>query len=236
MFITLMYHIIDRTIDAKTAISEEAFEAQLDYLNRHNCTVLSLAQAINAIDGKRALPERSVLLTFDDGYINNVNAALPRLRARNMTAVLFTLSKYIGQTNRWDLKACYNVDHLTWSELMEWLDSDCEIGGHSHTHICLTRLGVDEMKSEILLNKRVLEDGLGIQLRAFSYPYGEFNAQVQSIVANYYEVAFATDAGGWPSERNRYMIKRLDVSPEWSIIEFGTRLETLFRELGRTHG
>ena len=66
MFLTLNYHIINRTIHDTIAISEEAFAAQLRYLHTHDYTTLSLDQAIAIVDGKQEAPPRSVLLTFDD--------------------------------------------------------------------------------------------------------------------------------------------------------------------------
>src|SRR5437660_90062 len=70
MFLTLNYHIINRTIHDTIAISEEAFAAQLRYLHTHDYTTLSLDQAIAIVDGKQEAPPRSVLLTVEDGGWN----------------------------------------------------------------------------------------------------------------------------------------------------------------------
>lgn len=235
MFVTLMYHIVDRTIRAETSISEEAFDAQLDCLDRSNYTVLSLTQAIDIVNNRQVSPDRSVLLTFDDGYATTVYSALPRLRTYGMTAALFLVSKYIGQTNWWDLRACYDTNHLAWNELTKWLDSGCEVGGHSHTHVCLTRLSEQKARQEITRNMRILKNRLGIDLKAFSYPYGEFNALVESIVADYYQIAFATDDGDWPCMKNQYAIKRIGISPTWNIAEFEDHLETLLEEANQAY-
>lgn len=227
MFTTLLYHIIDRTICDKIAISEEAFEAQLRYLSTEGYTVLSLAQALDILDGKRAAVPRSVLLTFDDGYADNLHVALPRLRAYGMPATLFVISAFVGQTNRWNPKACYDVNHLTWDELQTWIGEGCDIGGHTHRHLCMTRLSVQEIEEAVSVNKQVLEEQLDLKLRAFSYPYGSYNQVVQQVVSTHFEFAFAVEAGSWDAKAHRYAINRLTVNPKWSIGEFAKRLESL---------
>lgn len=227
MFTTLLYHIIDRTICDKIAISEEAFEAQLRYLHAEGYTVLSLAQACDILDGKREAIPRSVLLTFDDGYADNLHVALPLLHAYDMSATLFVISAFVGQTNRWNPKACYDVNHLRWDELQAWLEGGCDIGGHTHEHLCMTRLSGREIQDAVAVNKQVLEEQLHLKLRAFSYPYGAYNQAVQQVVRTHYEFAFAVEAGGWDAKANRYAINRLTVNPKWGIGEFAKRLESL---------
>ena len=123
MFFTLNYHIINRAISDKIAISEEAFEQQLAYLREHGYTTLSLAQAIADIDGTQKAPSRSLLLTFDDGYADNAHVALPLLQACDMRATLFVITGYIGQSNRWNTRACYDAQHMNWNDLRHWHES-----------------------------------------------------------------------------------------------------------------
>ncbi|MHB8596410.1 MAG: polysaccharide deacetylase family protein [Ktedonobacteraceae bacterium] len=225
MFVTLVYHLIDRTIDAKVAIAEEAFEAQLRHLREKNYTILSLAQAIAILNGEQEAPSRSVLLTFDDGYANNLYVALPLLQEYGMTATQFVISAHVGQTNRWNPRANYDVNHMTWDELRQWWESGCDIGGHSHEHFWMTRLSKPEMQEAVVINKLWLEKQLDLPMRAFSYPYGAYNQQVQAVVKEYYELAFAVDPERWDTPVDRFAIPRLSVQPRWSIEDFTIRLE-----------
>lgn len=227
MFVTLVYHLIDRTIDAKVAIAEEAFEAQLRYLREKNYTILSLAQAMAILNGEQEAPSRSVLLTFDDGYANNLYVALPLLQEYGMTATQFVISAHVGQTNRWNPRASYDVNHMTWDELRQWWENGCDIGGHSHEHFWMTRLNTQELQAAVVVNKHLLEEHLAIPMRAFSYPYGAYNQQVEAVVQESYELAFAVDPQRWDTPIDRLAIPRLSVQPKWRIEDFTTRLEKL---------
>lgn len=216
-FVTLGYHIVNRTIDDKIAISEELFEEHLRYLHNEGYISLSLEQAIAIVNGEMQAPPRPVLLTFDDGYMDNARVVLPLLRSYEMRATEFVISGYIGRSNRWNPKAGYDVDHMTWDDLHAWYESGCDIGGHSHWHFCMTRLSPDELEEAVRLNKGILEKGLGIQLRAFAYPYGKLNQAVESAVRQHYEVAFSVDDGTWDAQSDRYAINRLNITAEWTV-------------------
>ena len=235
MFATLNYHIINRTISDSIAIAEEAFEQQLAYLYTHSYTALSLAQAIADLDGRGEAPPRSVLLTFDDGYTDTVHAALPRLQLYGMRATLFVITGYMGQSNRWNTRACYDAQHMTWDELRYWHENGGDLGGHCHLHHCMTRLSFEELRETVEQNKRLIEKETGSVPRAFAYPYGRFNQAIIDVVRQHYELAFATDDGTWNARANRYAINRLTVSPAWTLEEFARRLRSIHLSFFNDH-
>lgn len=228
MFVTLNYHIINSTISDNIAIGEAAFEQQLAYLSEKGYTTLSLAQAIADLDGDWQAPPHSVLLTFDDGYADTSHVALRRLQAHGMRATLFVITGYLGQSNRWNTRACYDTRHMTWGELRHWHENGGDLGGHSHLHHCMTRLNHEELRETVKQNKRLLEQETSIVPRAFAYPYGRFNQEVIDVVRQYYELAFATDGGAWDARANRYAINRLTVLPTWTIEEFAKQLRSIY--------
>jgi peptidoglycan/xylan/chitin deacetylase (PgdA/CDA1 family) len=228
MFTTLVYHIVNKRIDSKISISENVFKKQLELLlDRYR--ILTLSDAINTIYKKENSTDQSILITFDDGYTDNVQIALPILCDLKIPASLFIITKYIGQLNRWNPGARYDVKHVTWDEIHKWVNSGNEVGGHSHSHICMTRLSENEIGSEILNNKKCLEKNLHLEIKAFSYPYGEFNKKVKRIVSKNYMIAFSTDEGISPTFRNRYSIKRLVVDPKWDLHNFDEKIEESFK-------
>jgi peptidoglycan/xylan/chitin deacetylase (PgdA/CDA1 family) len=228
MFLTLCYHIIDRTTHDDIAITEEAFEAQLAYLHEHGYCILSLDQAIDDAAGRRAAPPRAVLLTFDDGYIDSARTALPLLQRYGMRATLFVITGYVGQNNRWNARACYDKEHMSWDDLRAWMGGGCAIGGHSHQHLCMTRLSKEELEEMVQVDKRLLEERLQVVPRAFAYPYGRYNQVVREVVSQHYEIAFAVEKGSWDVRADRYAINRIMVLPSWSVEEFGERVKWHF--------
>ena len=228
MFVTLLYHIIHNTVRDKIAIPQGAFEAQLCYLRENGYTVLSLSEAIAILNHQQSAPPHAVLLTFDDGYADNLTVALPLLQRYGMVATVFVISAYVGHNNRWNPKACYDVNHMTWDELHLWQQAGCTIGGHTHTHQCMTRLSITELYNEVVRNKCLLEAQLQIPIRAFSYPYGAYNPMAQQTVSIHYEVAFAVDNGDAPSPLHRHTLHRLTVSPKWDMTAFAHHLERAF--------
>ena len=228
MFVTLSYHIINRAIADKIAISEAAFEQQLAYLREHGYHTLSLAQAIADSDGLQKAPPRSLLLTFDDGYADNTRVALPLLQTYDMRATLFVITGYMGQSNRWNTRACYDAQHMSWNDLRHWHQRGGDIGGHSHLHHCMTRLDHDELEETVRLNKRMIEKETGVVPRAFAYPYGRFNQAVIDVVRQHFEIAFATNGGKWDASSHRYAINRLTIFPAWTIEEFALQLHARY--------
>lgn len=224
MFVTLMYHLVDDTIEDSIALSRRAFGEQMQFLQNEGYRSLTIEEASAIAQNAVPAPPRAVLITFDDGYNDNVTHALPILARHGLCATNFVISAYIGRTNRWNPKACYDAYHLDWAGLRTWLAAGCDIGGHSHEHLCLTRLSEAEVRQAVRTNKELLEGELGRQLVAFSYPYGMYNALAKQIVAEAYAIAFSDTAGTWSPGTDRHAINRIGVRPEWHIQEFARRL------------
>ena len=121
MFVTLMYHIVDRRIWSQIAVSEEAFEAQLAHLRSEGYPVLTLPEVVRIVSGATPPPQRGVFLTFDDGYADNLSAALPRLRHYGAEATMFVPTEYVGRRDAWNAGSDDGLRYLDWHELESWL-------------------------------------------------------------------------------------------------------------------
>jgi len=229
MFVTLMYHLVNDEISDSIAVSRRAFEEQMRCLHDEGYHCLTIDEASAAAQSISPAPPCSVLITFDDGYADNVEHALPILTRYGLRATLFVISATIGQRNRWNPKACYDTWHLDWKGLRTWLAAGCDSGGHTHEHLCMTRLSEDEVRHTVRVNKEILEHGLGRTLVGFSYPYGMYNALAQRVVAESYSIAFSDTAGVWSPAADRYAINRIGVRPEWGVKEFRKRIELTAR-------
>jgi peptidoglycan/xylan/chitin deacetylase (PgdA/CDA1 family) len=235
MFVTLLYHIVDRRIDEGIAISEDAFGDQLEHLRAEGYSVLTLADVLRVVSGE-APPERAVFLTFDDGYADNLHLALPRLREQGMEATLFVPTAYVGANNGWNARARQEVRHLDWRELEQWLEGGGQVGAHTHDHRSVFEMPPGDFGTSLDVNRRLLEDRLGIDVVAFAYPYGVTTIAARDEVARRFDVAWVVEGGTWGPRRDRFQLNRHFVGEYRSVRDFGRELEDLFDYLatGRT--
>jgi peptidoglycan/xylan/chitin deacetylase (PgdA/CDA1 family) len=142
-------------------------------------------------------PERNVFLTFDDGFRDVFEHALPILREHGFRAMLFLVADLIGKTNEWQQRAGDVVEPLMdEAQIREWLAAGHEIGSHTRTHPHLTRLPPEEAREEIVASKKKLEDRFGVAVEHFCYPYGDWNPAVRDLVAAAgYRSACTTEPG-----------------------------------------
>jgi peptidoglycan/xylan/chitin deacetylase (PgdA/CDA1 family) len=225
MFITLMYHSVDDSQRSIIAIPARTFEAHLRLLREEGYTVLSSQQALAVIAGTWVAPPRSVFLTFDDAYQDNVEVALPILQQHQMSAMLFVPSAHIGADNRWHPGAHQDTRHLTWEGLRQWQQGGGEIGAHTHEHYSVLRMSEAELRYSFQTNNTLLEQELGVQPTTFAYPYGMYNEMALRVVNEFYQMAFSVEEGNWNPLWNRHTIKRISITPMMTLTQFSARLE-----------
>lgn len=138
-------------------------------------------------------------ITFDDGYENNLENALPVLQRHGFTSTCYVVADLIGQVNRWDDgRNVKKVPLMDREQLLAWAAAGQEIGSHTLTHPFLNRLSEAEQVREIQLSKSKLEDlmGAGVRVDHFCYPYGAFNRySVDCVKAAGYHTATTTNRG-----------------------------------------
>jgi hypothetical protein len=117
--------------DTHLTVSPKHFAEHMDWLADQGYRTLTLSQYFQHSD---TLPERSILLTFDDGYADFAENALPILRHHHFSATLYVVTAYIGQYNEWDSRGeLPRRSLLGWKELAALSEEGFEIGSHSHT-------------------------------------------------------------------------------------------------------
>ena len=116
-----------------------------------------------------------VVVTFDDGYESVYTEALPEMITRGIPGTVFPVVGSVGGWNKWDVNlAPRPVRHLSWDQLRELTAAGFEIGSHSLTHRDLTKLGHRELVRELADSKKIIEDTIGVEVTAVSYPFGRF--------------------------------------------------------------
>lgn len=216
----LMYHSID---DASApgfrrfAVSPATFETHLRFMSENDYHTLTVSQLIEALDGRRDMPAKPVVLTFDDGFADFYESALPRLTVFDQTATLYVVSGAVGGTSTW-LAGLGEGGRpmVTWSELAEIRQAGIEIGAHTVTHAALDLLPLAKAREEIATSRRDLEDRLGVAVQSFAYPFGYQNADVRGIVKNEgYSSACAVRYAMSSTDDDRYALSRHIALDSW---------------------
>lgn len=152
------------------------FERQMEGLLAAAWPCLTLAECAAGRPG--------FCLTFDDGFCNVFEHALPALQSRGLRAIQFIVAGLIGGEDEWDHPIGEPVQRLMdETQIREWLAAGHEIGAHTMTHPRLTTLPPGRARAEIVDSKRALEDRFGRAVRHFCYPYGDYDAAVRDLVA-----------------------------------------------------
>lgn len=152
--------------------------------------------------------EKTIVITFDDGFQNAVSESTPILAECGFKAIQFLVAD--RRTNQWDIDIGYPAAPLIDdSQAREWLAAGHEIGAHTLTHPRLTRISVSEARREIFESKSRLEDRLQHPVRHFCYPYGDFDPAIQELVIEAgFETACSTEPGSNLDHPNRYGLRR----------------------------
>ncbi len=204
----LMYHRVNSTQDSTLTVSPETFAKQISWLRKKGFKFLSLDQAVQL--PKTFAWDRSVSLTFDDGFLDNYENAFPVLIQHKIPAALFVVVNWVGQK-----------DYVNWDQIRELDRSGILIGSHSLTHRWLPDIKDDsELQSEVADSKKRIEGEIGKEVRYFSYPVGGVDGRVlKKVQDSGYRNAWV--AGARPSLRlidPSYCLRRFKVTPSDSSL------------------
>ena len=163
-FPILEYHTITENpepISEVYNVTPAEFTAQLDYLQEKGYTTITLQDFMRVLHGKGTLPEKPIILTFDDGYEDNYTKMLPILEAHKMKAVVYVITNEIGKPG-----------YLTLEQIKDMQKRGIEIGSHTADHLPLNLLDNDLRLHEIRDSKIFLEWSGLETIYSFSYPNG----------------------------------------------------------------
>ena len=179
-----MYHSIQNVGKTEPMrslhVSPSSFKNQLRILKILGFRGCTVSEAINAM--KEGSSEKLVALTFDDGYQNFLQNALPSLQTFGFKATIYLLSGLIGKSNIWDHASGISPNRLLDEEEVRLcIRHGMQLGCHSHSHQSLNAEEVD-LASEITVSKRLLEEKFQVDVDSFCYPYGHFSQNVVDTV------------------------------------------------------
>jgi len=203
-----MYHYVveDSALAKKDkrVVTVKSFDRQMRFLKVNNYNVISLEELVGLIKTNSKIPNKTVVITFDDGHLDNYTNAYPILKKYNLPATMFVIVDYLSSPN-----------FITKEQIKEMSDSGLVIiGSHTLTEKYLPKIKDEAiLKKEIFESKRKLELILGKPVNCFSYPIGGFNEKIRQMVIDAgYGVAVATSPGlNYPND-DTFAIKRVRIS------------------------
>lgn len=202
---TLMYHHVQTkeaaTADKQTGLSvyTDVFKNQMQYLKDKGYTTLTMNDLINFFDSGTAIPKRSVLLTFDDGYEDFYTDAYPILSSLGFHATMFTPTGLIE-----------NPDYLKWSQI-SGMNGLVLFANHTWSHKNV-QVSASSMKTEIsTADTQLAERGYNVP-KVFAYPYGLETLQAEAYLNSLaYKVAFTTVHGSTLCKKQRFALPRIRI-------------------------
>lgn len=216
----LNYHSV--TIDPGNivVISPEKLAEQMAYLHDQGYTPLTLEAFIRLLEGDNFEhpPKKPVLLTFDDGYIDNYEQAMPILAKYGFPATLFVSP---GMTE--------HDGYLNWEQIKKLQTAGWDIQPHGMSHPHLPKLSAEEQAYEIVEARKQIEAQLGTTADIFCYPFGEFNQTTLKLLNQHgFRYAFTIQQGMATNQQQPFQLKRIFVNGEESLKAFAAKLPKVY--------
>jgi peptidoglycan/xylan/chitin deacetylase (PgdA/CDA1 family) len=207
----LTFHTIENS-SSKIAFSPEVFQLSMRMLFEQGYRTISLSRVIEYISRDEQFPERTLVLTFDDGYESTFKEAFPILRKYGMTATVFlVIGDQTNFRNSKHLPPLGRKKMISWDNIYEMQSAGIDFGSHTLTHPDLTRVPIEHLDKEIRESRSLLEDALGKKVSAFAYPYGNNTRTIREIVKNYYSLACCGRLGLVTQSSDPFALERIDM-------------------------
>lgn len=202
----LMYHYVEYvqdkgdTIRQSLAITPVTFSKQIETLLNAGYTFITARELGEMFDGKRNIPDKPILITFDDGYRDFYTDVYPIIQKYHVKATVYVISGFIGYKNY------MNEDQIMVIAASGLVD----IGSHTVHHMGLANAPREEIKKELIESKKELETRISTPVVSFAYPDGRYDDMaVQEVSASGYTTAVATKQGIDIGPDNRFALVRI---------------------------
>ena len=239
----VMYHSVTKTGKSNYIIPPDLLEKDFAYIVSHGYTAVFVRDVVNFVNGKTKLPKKSIVISFDDGFYNNLYYAVPLLEKYGLKATINVVGSYVDAEKGKTKRSC-SYSYLNEKELAAVAKSGAvEIGNHSYAmHSLSGRRGVMRKKSETEKQyetalkedadkcKRLIKRVCGTDVKVFAYPYGSSSTSTERILRSLGYQAILTCAEGVnrlkKGDTDRlYKLKRINRAAKYST-------RTYFKLLG----
>lgn len=222
--VILLYHSIDKN-DVFLTLNPEIFERQMKYLKSKKYKVIKLKELADDIKNKKAIERKTVILTFDDGFLSHYKTVFPILKKYNFPATFFVSTGCLSgemnncENNPQPTLGCKELKDMSQSPLID-------IEPHGVTHAELNKIEIEKTKDEIIGSKKEIEEMLNKKCGLFAYPRGKYNDKVIDIIkAAGFDSAVTTALGVVNVGDDLFKLKRNTVDSSCNnMIQFKARL------------
>lgn len=216
MITVLNYHKVD-DMPISLSIPPAEFDAQMAYLRDNGYTTISPDDLWASLESDAPLPDKPVLITFDDGYADNYKNAYPILKKYGYRATIFVITDFLSA----------NPNYITWDQAREMQSAGITIASHTMQHKSLTGLTDDEIRAELNGSKAALEYQLGAENIYFAYPTGTYSIHIMKLVQEAgYKGAFTIKYGDVDAASSLFALERVPVFQTENTFEsFRKRIE-----------
>ncbi len=214
----LYYHSVlpdaEVTTHNEVTISPEKLKEELMIVKELGYTTITISELTDYLNNNNPIPEKSIVITFDDGYTDNYVHAFPILKELNMKATIFMIASQVDSGY-----------YMSASQLKEMSDYGIDIESHTDNHVYLDKLSYEKQLKELKDSKEKLEKILGKNVTSIAYPYGNYNEDTKRAVIDAgYTLAFTTNKGLAKRTNNKIELNRIYVSSDYSLELFKERL------------
>ena len=230
--VILMYHGISKKPQFN-CVTQDLFREQILWL-KEKYSVVPLSELVEKLTSPLQHQTDLASITFDDGYINFAEFALPILEEYGCHATVFVPSGKVGHYNDWDERASgfHKMPIMSYEHLCQLPEKVVEIGSHGISHIALDLLPFDKVTREIVESRLQIEQKVGRPIRFFAFPFGVYPFgrglnfyQNGKKLLSFYRAACTTWWGRFNSQKNTYTLRRIGIWDSDSFRDFVDKLQ-----------
>ena len=213
----LNYHQVNLDQHTPLTLSPYEFETQLSYLRQEGYHTITPRQLADYVEYGQSLPDKPIVITFDDGYMDNYQEAYPLLEKYGFKATFFVIANFVGTSDR----------YMNWEQLKELNKQGYDIESHTLTHKRLPFQNDDKAKMELVSSKKIIEKKLDKKVEFLAYPGGEFDQRIEDLSRNAgYRAAFTVNFGRDYKGNDLFQLHRIPIfEASHTFLRFWLRLK-----------
>ena len=222
----LFYHKVNYLNPESTEqclyVTPKDFEKQMNLLKKWNYMTVSLDDVVSSAKRNKEFPKKPIVITFDDGYLDNYTYAFPIMKNRGFTGTVFLTTDAVGKTMVFDeSKEKIPDKFMSWEDAKKMAAFGFSFGSHSCAHKRMTKLTDEEAWDEITKSKQIIEENLSQPVKYFCYPYGDYNEKIKNFLAQAeYKGACTTKRGMNHTPETIFELRRIPVKNNTNILKF----------------